>query len=84
MPLHAGFKAGFDDFFSDLRPHGAANLAATINDDHVDVLAITQDGAQTRRHFSRRFDPGETTAGYDHGVASVAGWLAGWLARDLR
>ncbi|MNQ70666.1 hypothetical protein D3C85_853100 [compost metagenome] len=75
VPLHAGFNTGFSDFLGDLRAHGAANLVAAINDDHVDICSITQDGAQTSGHFSRRFDPGEASAGHHDGVACLGFWL---------
>ncbi|MNK93046.1 hypothetical protein D3C87_1131900 [compost metagenome] len=75
MPFHAGFSAGLSDFLGDLRPHGTADLITAIHDDHVDVRTITQDGTQASRHFSRRFDAGETAAGHHDGIARRAFWL---------
>ncbi|MNP41623.1 hypothetical protein D3C76_1353350 [compost metagenome] len=63
---------GLDDRRANPVSHGRADLRSTVDNDHADVLLISEHGTQACRHFSAGLNTGKTAAHDHHGIAGNA------------
>ncbi|MNN43467.1 hypothetical protein D3C81_1577040 [compost metagenome] len=67
QPLHASNLRGGNNRRLDACTQCRADAGTTVYQQHLHI-GVCEDGAQPGGHFGGRFDAGETTAAYHHGI----------------